>query len=255
MSVFQPFAFRQQPQAGGGLPDIYTNNLVAWWDFGNPDSYSGTGATVTDLSPNLKDGTIVGSPTFVSDYGGGLQLNNVGAFNPNPHQHVNNRTNMFVNSNVWTVCFIGSYIPIQTAYGRIIGDIMQGGSGDVTTASTTAVQYCATGGSQGFWHLVGAGSFTYNQPSMISVSFSSNTATNPAPWQIQLWNQTTRYVNDTDTGGTQIIADRGLRWGTGENQREGVSGINFVLMAYNVALSQTEIEQNYNAYKSRYGWA
>ena len=53
-----------------GIP-VVNNSLVLWLDAGQPTSYSGSGATWTDLSGNGYNGTLTGSPTYSSNNTGG----------------------------------------------------------------------------------------------------------------------------------------------------------------------------------------
>ena len=65
MPIFTPFSFRNvTPAAAGGT--YVTSGLIGYWDANNSTSYPGTGATWYDLSGNGYDLTIVGSPTFTS---------------------------------------------------------------------------------------------------------------------------------------------------------------------------------------------
>ena len=50
-------------------PKIVTNGLVLCVDAANPRSYPGSGSTWYDLGKNEYHGTLVNSPTFVSDKG------------------------------------------------------------------------------------------------------------------------------------------------------------------------------------------
>jgi len=57
-----------------GAP-VVDSSLKLWLDAGQTTSYSGSGATWTDLSGNGNNGTLVNSPTFISNDGGGcIQL-------------------------------------------------------------------------------------------------------------------------------------------------------------------------------------
>lgn len=49
---------------------VVTSNLIMYYDFGDPASYSGSGTSVTDLSGNGLTATLVNSPTYVSSNGG-----------------------------------------------------------------------------------------------------------------------------------------------------------------------------------------
>jgi len=54
---------------GGFAPVLVTTGLALHYDFAN-GSYSGSGTTITDLSGNGRTGTTVGSPAYTSSGGG-----------------------------------------------------------------------------------------------------------------------------------------------------------------------------------------
>lgn len=55
-------------------PPIVTEGLVGHWDAGNPYSYNGTSSTITDLSGNGNNGTLLNTPTFEADRNGILSF-------------------------------------------------------------------------------------------------------------------------------------------------------------------------------------
>ena len=50
------------------ITGVVTDGLAIHYDAGNNTSYNGTGTTIYDLSGNSRNGTIVGSPTWTSNY-------------------------------------------------------------------------------------------------------------------------------------------------------------------------------------------
>jgi hypothetical protein len=71
-----------------GNPSIVTNGLILNLDAANTKSYPGTGTSWRDLSGNNNTGTLTNSPTFSRDGGGSIVFNgtnqsaNVGNINP-----------------------------------------------------------------------------------------------------------------------------------------------------------------------------
>ncbi len=55
-------------------PLIVTDGLVMYLDAANPKSYPGTGTTWTDISRNNNNGTLINGPTFNSGNGGYIQF-------------------------------------------------------------------------------------------------------------------------------------------------------------------------------------
>jgi hypothetical protein len=85
--IFQNFGFNRQRVSAAAptttttstttvSPYNYPAGAYAIYDFGNPASYGGSGATVNDVSGNSRNGTLVNSPTWTSTNGGILRLNN-----------------------------------------------------------------------------------------------------------------------------------------------------------------------------------
>ena len=57
------------------MPNIKLTNMIARYDAAEPESYSGTGTTWTDISTNTNNGTLANSPTYSTTYGVGFQFN------------------------------------------------------------------------------------------------------------------------------------------------------------------------------------
>lgn len=61
-------------------PKIVTNGLFGYWDAGNPNSYSGSGTTWADLSGNGYHGTLTNGPTFTNTNGGNFVFDGTNDF-------------------------------------------------------------------------------------------------------------------------------------------------------------------------------
>ena len=61
-------------------PKVVTDGLVLCLDAGNTKSYPGSGTTWTDLSGNGNNGTLVNTPTYSSSNGGNLAFDGVGDY-------------------------------------------------------------------------------------------------------------------------------------------------------------------------------
>ena len=62
------FGRRKVASVGYTPPDFVSSGLIAYYDPANPSSYSGSGSTLTDLSGNGINGTIVGATYTDSTY-------------------------------------------------------------------------------------------------------------------------------------------------------------------------------------------
>lgn len=61
-------------------PNIVKSGLIAYYDFGNPKSYPVTGTRLNDLTKNKITATLVNSPTYNNVYGGGLTFDGVSGY-------------------------------------------------------------------------------------------------------------------------------------------------------------------------------
>ena len=232
-----------QPSGGGGLPNVYTTGLQLWWDFGEPTSYGGTGTTVTDISGNSNDGIMSGIQ-FTGSFGGG-------AYMGTDSDQVANTTNFLNSTKNWTICVFGDYN--GTNFDRIWAGIMNGDSGDLAIGSSplTQAKMIGSGGSQGFWNDLPSNSFAANTVNMLTYQCD-----NRNPFLRKFWRNQTNYpvTNAQASATTQIEANEGFTWG-GYDQAPGtnaVKGTSYVALVYNTNLTQTQVDQNYNAYKTRF---
>ena len=232
-----------QAAGGGGLPDVYTTGLQAWWDFGEPTSYPGTGTTIFDLSGNGNDGTLSAGMAFTSSFGGG-------GYMANKPDKVFNTSNFLASTKNWTICVIGNYN--GTFDERIWSGIMNGDSGDLAVSTTGRTRLVGSGGSQGYWNNVGVGSFDQDILNMYTYQCD-----NRNPFLRSYWKNKTSYavVNATSAATSQIEAVKGFTWGGYNNPpaTNSVTGISYVALVYNTNLIQANIDQNYDAYKVRFG--
>jgi hypothetical protein len=232
-----------QPSGGGGLPNVYTTGLQLWWDAGESTSYPGTGTTITDISGNGNDGTLIGGIAFTGSNGGGLYM-------ATATDEVEITSNFLNGTKNWTICVFGDYA--GNNFDRIWGGIMFGDSGDLAIGSNTSTQVktIGSGGPQGFWNDVAVGSFAANTLSMLTYQCD-----NRNPFQRSYWRNKTSYpvINANASATSQIEANEGFSWG-GYDQPPGsnaVTGTSYVALVYNTNLTQTQVDQNYNAYKTR----
>ena len=238
---------------GNGLPNVVTTGLQLWWDAGIAASYPGTGTTITDLSGNGNDGTLRNNIVYTSSFGGGLYM-------ASGEDEVDIVGNFLNSTKSWSICVFGDYA--GNNFDRIWGGIMNGDSGDLGVGSNTSnqVKTIGSGGNQGFWNDVTSGSFAPNVNSMYSYQCDNSNNAGPATNLRSFWRNTTSYPVVNATANTlpkvdQIEADEGFSWGGYDNPpgTNAVTGTSFVALVYNTKLVQADIDQNYNAYKTRLG--
>jgi hypothetical protein len=240
-----PFSFLYPVQ-----PNISSNNTSSIVTSGlvfNLQTAPNSGTTWIDATSNGYDATLQGSPTYVSNNGGGIKLNNA-SYTGNDYISVPYN----INSNTVTVEIVASFNPTShwaTVWGN---EVYSGGRG-----------YFAFMGS--------ATGINYGRPGL-----ASNEAVTPSN-SIRHWtfviNNTAHslYLNSTQVGTTDTITAQTLfttnnfyfgsrhsNAGTGHTDKMNNSGsafqpVFYQMRLYNRALSALEITQNYNAIKTTYG--
>jgi hypothetical protein len=213
-------------------PKIVTSGLVLALDAADRNSYNGTGTTWTDLSGNGYNATLVNSPTFVSDSIKYFSLTSTQNFT------VSNPLNQSNLTQVWTV---SSWVNIDTVTGALGRYLISGlndgvavewyDSGTLLYLNDGANDYYTYGSSiegSGWVYLT----FLFRNSDGYRKIFKNTT------------DITTSGPNKTSTpsgqSGTFTISN---------NMRGKISSISI----YNRVLSSTEIAQNYNAQKTRFG--
>ena len=236
-------------------PKIVTNGLVLCLDAGNPLSYSGSGTVWNDLSGNGYNGTLTNGPTFSSDNKGSIVFDGT-----NDHivcttnttlDNISSLTNFtvegFVKWNVVPTAGEGQWIManvnpsgnvaqltggLQFGYNPSVGFVFgtyRAGGFDSALSSTTAIANI-------WYHLTGlklsTGYYLYINGNLIASTLTANNG-GVAPTVLLLglrqrditYPSTTTYLNGN-------IAN---------------------VKIYNRGLSESEIQQNYNATKGRFG--
>jgi hypothetical protein len=213
---------------------ITTEGLVLSLDAGSPASYPGTGTTWTDLSGSVNTGTLFNSPVYSSANGGYLDFDGIDDYivSESPGTYSN-----------YTFAFFCKWNSPVT-YDRIFG-LSNFGTYTILSPTNVGFHYNPLGGSPP------------------SVTLSSNVNVGYGNWcQVA--------VTVNASGNSVIIYINGIArnsWSTlpsdsfsgnfflgSQNTFGLVSNCNIgVFSLYNTVLSESEMLQNYNAYRGRYG--
>jgi len=214
-----------------------TNGLQLYLDAGNTSSYPGTGSTWTDLVNSMAF-TLSGSPTYSSANGGYL------SFVPASSQYAYSSTSL-PSLSTWTVETWHYFTGYTGADPCIVTEQYPG----VTSKINFSLGVDTFGGLQngfwdGTWHATPAYTLTANAWYHIVGTYDGTT--------IRL------FINDTQVStfaytGTPTSSQSGIvlmrRWDLGDywGGRLGVVRI------YNSALTTAQIDQNFQAQRSRFG--
>jgi hypothetical protein len=245
-----------------GGPSIVYNGLVSYLDATNKNSYPGSGATWYDLTGNGNNATIYNGQFISGPFGGGYlrNLNNVSDFF---YIDMGDSTSL---SNTFTV----------TTGGWTIEEIIWTNSVVYPEADAGGVgsNPAYTPGATGFdWnHGTPNTSFQFGQSSNAASAYEDNgTFAVNSPynslnaWRIRtiIWNRGSNlnslYINGTfinslstpNTAGTAIYDGGGITFGTLYGWKH--YGRRSSIKIYNRVLNATEVLQNYNAQKGRFG--
>jgi hypothetical protein len=231
---------------------IVTSGLALNLDASNASSYPGTGTIWTDLSGNGNDGTLVNSPTYTS---------NPGYFTFNLANNRYASTSGLISS-LSTATFIAwvNSSQIQADYTNIL--MSRNGMGSATNYATG--MNIVPGGNNNIGYHWNDNGATYgwdsgltipnNAWSMIVVTVSSTQAIaylGKASGITTATNTTSHSPVSSPPLNFFISQDRGGGPGGG-GYRNFIGAISQVLI-YNTVLSSTEVLQNFNATKTKFG--
>jgi hypothetical protein len=216
---------------------IVTDGLVVNLDAGNPLSYPGTGITWTDISGNGNNATLINGPTYSSANGGSIVFDGTNDFVATPYMFPGG--NLAKSFSVW-------FNVTNLTQGWIVGggiDNNDGRAFGLYLNSGTPVFH----GNGAAYDMTFNG--TINTSTWYNVSISYNGSVLSGYLNGQL-NNTKAVILDTYPSPPSGV-------------KLGVNGINSPFayfngkiaqaIMYNRALSASEVSQNYNALKSRYG--
>jgi hypothetical protein len=213
--------------------NILTNGLVLYLDAGNPNSYAGTGVTAFNVAGIGYTAILVNSPTFTSSSGGGFVFNGTFKYILMP--------SIIDSNNDLTVSFWNRRLSTGTIHNLLHG-VDQSGYFQIRYNASNAVQLVKSNAAD-------MGSFTgytstANNDVYLTVRFTKSS------------NAYDLYINGayiSSITNAQTFVTTGPLLGSGYPGSEHFNGNIYSFTYYNRALSSTEILQNYNALKSRYG--
>ena len=237
------------------LNQIVTSGLVLNLDAGNIASYPTTGTTWTDLSGLGNNGTLVNGPTYSGANGGSIVFDGV-------DDYVGWDTLNAVKWQNWTSITIDCVFKLVSYTGAFNGrqylfDFRDSGGVDGAFACFYDSNITPFG-LKLFYNTVGnsydeTAITTFSLGSIIyyQVTFDKTSSTNNIKHYINGTNVLTKSItinsNTTNTGRVWIGRygglDTGYKW----------NGNVYMFKAYNRALSASEVAQNFNANRWRYG--
>ena len=223
-------------------PRIVTDGLVLCLDAANSKSYPGTGTAWTDLSRNGRNGTLTNGPTFNSANGGSIVFDGT-----------NDRVE--IGSSAFT--FNGGTAEIWTKLTS--NNRNQGFLGiQFGTPGNTYINFWMSTNNLMRWEVIGNSSLTY-------LAINSTTAFTTGTWYhvVGTFDGITNriYINgnpetSSTTGGSNVPTNFTTVVALGDYSSSGsypLAGNIALANVYTRALTQSEILQNFNATKGRFG--
>ena len=213
-------------------PLIVTDGLVVYLDAGNTRSYTGSGNTAYDLSGSGNTSALTNGPTFNSS--------NLGAFvldGSNDYILVNLQANILSKTAYTKIAYI--YISNFSTSNNIISGGFSGQHAFWMFGTNKL-----NAGHNGAWNtVVGATSLSLNTWYFAAVTYSDSTG-----WKLYLNGREdgTSATTTTFNGNQEIVIGA---YSSGNNFTGRIASV----QVYNRVLSASEIVQNYNATKRRYG--
>lgn len=218
--------FRYPPKyATEGL--VISTDLVVYLDASNLNSYPTYGTVWTDLSGNNRNGTLVNGPTFTSSDGGAIILDGA-------DDHIS--LGSYFNYSAFTICMWARPGATQTTYADIIDNNHTGSTNFVVQQNVNNTnQY-------GFFSLF---NLTANTWVFLTFTYSAASGSLGTVFLNGVYNSQGSYGINYSSPFLRIGA-----WGGGGRNWNGRVGSFF---AYNRVLSLTEIQQNFNITRGRFG--
>jgi hypothetical protein len=233
---FAPFSFLSSQVT----PSVITTGLKLYYDVADTASYPGTGTTIFDLTVNNYDGTLTNGVGFSSNNGGSLTFDGTDDF-----VLIGTLTGAYS-----TGCTVEGWV-LNTQTGSTGGNFDMICEGNSTNDFVLGTRRPNLGGNDRFGT---AGIFN------VAGEASGTTIVNNGNWYLiqGTWDGTNIKLNvngtfESSKSMTGNLTPAELRMGGGFSN-EYFSGNIAVLRIYNFALNTTQLTQNFNAQKSRYGY-
>jgi hypothetical protein len=233
---------------GGGV-NIVTDGLVLYLDAANTKSYPGSGTTWSDLSRSGNNGTLIGGPGYSGSNGGSIVFDGVNDYVTGSILNISvGCISMWINPNN-TVNASSTFYPILTLrYTGIVNSEWYISLGPATSQLVNEYITVANAADGTRTGLADGGSLLANNWHNLVFNVESGT--------YKIYINGVKKTEITAAGGvSQLNIPNVIQIGA---LVRGVDIISYLgristTQIYNRALSATEIQQNYNATKTRFG--
>lgn len=224
-------------------PSIVIDGLALALDAANIKSYPGTGTTWTDLSGNANNASLAGSPTFTTTALGGLTFSTDPTWVTGGHADVAHSASI-ANIRTFTLSFCIFSNGTQSANGAsVFHKGNESNTGFICEPINNSIRVNYGNGSSWFWETITT-PLTHNIHLIYDIVYNG-TQVKIHKNGIELSSHNAAIAWDN----TNIIRI-GRRRG---HEERYLYGTIFFEKLYNRALTTSEIQQNFNALRGRYG--
>jgi hypothetical protein len=236
-------------------PNIVKDGLVLYLDAGSPNSYQGTGTIWKDISKvNQNNGTLINGPTFNSANGGSIVFDGI-------DDYVITILNSTPTLNITSSITLESWIRPTALANAFHGDgIFSKGRSSDNNSGVYETLLVRSGSFNTLLFRMRIGNTTpaYNPNTPLTVNQIYHVVSTYDGTTIRIFiNGVESGSGLAQTGNIQSNTEQltvGVRWVHQNRSADSFfSGNIFINKIYNRALSATEVLQNYNATKGRFG--
>jgi hypothetical protein len=231
-----------------GGANIIRNGLVLELDAASRNSYPGSGTVWTDLSGNNNNGTLVNGPTFSSANGGSLLFNGT---NQNVFSNVGTTLNIGTTISVTFSCWIRYTVSAADYTGLIAKTTSTNpdtGFQMLLYTNKLSCELAAGGVFIGPGNIIGTTILNTGQWFNTVLTINRNTNTVSAYVNGVLESS----VTNASVSSNNLTSTSNLLIGVERTSGLFLNGNIASAQVYTVALTATEIQQNYNAAKARF---
>lgn len=230
---------------------IITSGLVLHLDAGNAASYSGSGTTWTDLSGNSNKGTLTNGPTYSSANGGSIVFDGANDFalvtNPSTLRNQDFTVSIWINPATQNQTIV-SIIDFDHSGSPLQGWVLQ--SEDATTNRN---YYLAWYDGSAFQPTGGGGFGAGKGIQLTSAVWQNITYTKSGTSLLGYKNGSQTYTGTASNANVNYTSSKNMRIGDCVAFARPYKGNISQVAMYNRAISASEVTQNYNALRQRYG--
>jgi len=216
------------------LENTVSDGLVLYLDAANTRSYSGTGVTAFSISGIGSTGTLTNGPTYRTANGGSFVLDGT-----NDYIYAPVNTSLFSTQATMVIWLKNDIASPNAGQTGLIGYFNGGGNDHYPWTGDSA--YFSTFRNSRLGPITLSASIGRTSAHMVTVT------TDATNWKLY---QNTTLITTQSASSSVFLDNFNIGKSNGEYYYQGNI---YAFMIYNRALSATEVQQNYNAFKGRYG--